>query len=483
MRLLQAARLSRLGDASTGIDKQDQVAQRYADAYGHEIIDTAADTDVSGNTRPFDRPKLGPWFSRLNEFDGIVAAHLDRLGRNVRHLAELHQWAEDNNKVLITVEPNIDWSSDIGKLIWSIMSWLAEQELKAITRRSIDTQNWLKANGFLVGKPPFGFRVIPHGDNHKTLAPDPALIEYVKGMVERALKGDSLASIGAWLESEGIPPVQGGIWSPKSISQILRNPALMGRRTTSKGKTILRFDPIIDTETFNRLQVKLDSNPKRRGAVSGDPAMLTGVIYCAKCGGVMHRRRSVTKRKDGSRYVYEGYRCDGTPRQPSTCRNMIPQSDADSRVSEWFTDGPVSKYERIETIIVPGNGHQDELDQNARDIADLDIDAPDYDAQLAELRAERKRLQALPSEADRIDHRFTGQTVREFWLGLSTAERRAFLLDAGIRVHASREHWELITGDQGRFWWPDTRHDRPDHEPTADQERAADAQYRVWLSK
>src|SRR6266581_845474 len=112
MKLVQAARLSRLGDASTGLDKQDDAANRYAVIGGHEIIGTAADADVSGNTDPFKRPELGPWISdpkRIRTYDGIVAATLDRLGRNARHLARMRDWAEDNGKKIIVISPALQW--------------------------------------------------------------------------------------------------------------------------------------------------------------------------------------------------------------------------------------------------------------------------------------------------------------------------------------------------------------------------------------
>lgn len=491
MRLLIAARLSQARKGQTGIDTQDIDARAWAEANGHEIVGIAADK-ISGRVSPFKRPNLGPWLTDpklMAQYDGVLGSKMDRLTRG----RDWHtrEWAETNGKKLVLATPSLIWPPEPGDIatpiIWDTLVNVASGEWENTSQRYRRMQASLKDSGFLVGRPMFGLNVIPvPGTEHSTLAPDPALVPYVKGMVERALNGDSLSSIGAWLESEGITPPDSEVWSPKSVSQILRNPCLIGRRTTDrgKGKTVLRFAPIIDAATFTKLQAKLDSNPKRRGAVSSDPAMLTGVIYCAKCKGVMHRRRSVTKRKDGSRYVYEGYRCDGTPRQPSTCRNMIPQADTDAKVNEWFTAGPVSNEQRIETIVIPGTGHQDELEQNARDIADLDIDAPSYDARLAELRAERKRLQSLPGEADRIEHRFTDQTVREFWLSLSTAERRAFLLDHGIRVFASREYWNLDTGEAAsRFWWP-AENEPADPEPrddehAAEEAHAANRQYRA----
>src|SRR5262249_26390489 len=67
IRLLQAARLSRDTDESTSIEKQDADMRRWAHAHGHEIIGTAADTDVSGSRPPWERPELGPWLTHADK--------------------------------------------------------------------------------------------------------------------------------------------------------------------------------------------------------------------------------------------------------------------------------------------------------------------------------------------------------------------------------------------------------------------------------
>ncbi len=459
-RLLQATRLSRVNDGSTGEDKQDVAARKYAESNDDAIVAVAPDLDVSGSVSPFKRPRLGPWLTDpalRGQYDTVLASDLDRLGRNARDLHELRNWAEDHGKRLQIISPPLTWppaEDDLSSgIIWDVLGRLAEYELRQIRKRSVATQVWLKENGYLVGRPPFGFRVVPVPgsgvkDDHKTLEPDPALTAYVVGMVERALRGDSLTSICEWLDSEGVEPPQGGIWSPKSVSQIIRNPALIGRRTDAQGRTVLRFDGIIDMATWKAVKAKLDNNPRRRGAVSSDPAMLTGVILCGICGkpsaspptGVMHRRKSVNKRKDGSRTVNEYYRCDGTPREPSTCKNMVPLAMVDAWVDEWFTGNtPDADREISELITIPGHGHDDELAQNAADIADLDIDADDYDSRLVALRTERKRLQALPGEPDRTEEVPTGVKVRDHWLTLTAPERRDFLIKGGVLVLATRE--------------------------------------------
>src|SRR5260221_11083282 len=150
MRLLQAARLSRMTDSTTSIDKQDQDATRYAGAYDHEVIATAADTDVSGDVSPWDRPELGPWLSepeKISQYDGIVAAHVDRLSRSTIDFMKLIKWAEDHNKTLITIQPQVDFSTPTGHLIGYIISWLAEQELAAIKRRAQGAFTWVRDNG------------------------------------------------------------------------------------------------------------------------------------------------------------------------------------------------------------------------------------------------------------------------------------------------------------------------------------------------
>jgi hypothetical protein len=54
------------------------------DAVGGHIIAWADDWEVSGETDPMTRPKLGPWLrGERGPYDGIAGAAVDRLGRNL----------------------------------------------------------------------------------------------------------------------------------------------------------------------------------------------------------------------------------------------------------------------------------------------------------------------------------------------------------------------------------------------------------------
>jgi DNA invertase Pin-like site-specific DNA recombinase len=444
VKLLQAARLSRLGDASTGLDKQDEAARRYADAYSYLIVDTAADTNVSGDSDPFARPELGPWLTRpelAEKYDGIIAATLDRLARNSRYLTKLKDWAAEHGKQIIVISPALRWPiepDDLGsKIMWEIFGILAEYELDMIKRRSAETRTKLLGDNKLVGRPPWGFLVVDAPGGHKTLAPDPQLALYVRALADRYLAGDSLLALARWLDAEGIPPMHGGRWNPGSVSQVLRNPALVGRRKNADGQTVLTFEGILDPAIWDRLQRKMAANSDRRGKVRSDPAMLTGVLYCALCGRIMHRREVTSKRKGGGRYVWHGYRCDGTAKDPSTCRNMIPRAEVEDWVNEGMSGPMYADLEVIERVTIPSHGHEAELALIEQDIRSLDLDAPDFLDRQAALLAERRRLLALPAEPERTEDRPLGVTVAEHWPTLTDAEKRAYLLAAGAKVYAA----------------------------------------------
>jgi len=437
MDLLQVARLSRSHDASTALDKQDLRCSTYADAYGHTITGTASDSDVSGKTDPFTRPDLGRWLTEprlIASYDGIIASHLDRLARSTKHISRLLEWAEEHGKTVITVEPAIDFSTPVGKLIAYIISWLAEQELELITKRSKDTQSFLRDNGFLVGKPPFGFTTVKHGD-HRTLALDPAESEAIRQAAKRYLAGDSLRTVAAWLDGEGIEPRHGGRWSPASLAQVFRNESLIGRRTDAQGRTLLKHDAVLDRDTWTRLQAELDRKANRKGVAPKDTAMLTGVAVCAKCGGPLYR---IYGGKEPNRTV--SYRCHGDERSPSRCRNMVPLAELDAWVdARMRADGGFV----LETIVTPGTGHEDEVSDVERELRELDWDRPGFLDKQAALLAERSRLRGLPAEPATVEERVSGWTVGALWSVLTPVQRRAYLLASGAKVRAVKGDYSL----------------------------------------
>jgi site-specific DNA recombinase len=144
------------------------------------------------------------------------------------------------------------------------------------------------------------------------------------------LNGSSLRDIAEWLDQHCRAP-QGDLWSAGSLSQLFRNPILVGRQADARGKTILKVEPILDRATWDKLQAKQSARARTTG--TAPRALLTGVAVCDMCGGPMYRLASTAK---GKKYTY--YRCHGNERNPSKCWNMISLADLDAQVDSYVTN-------------------------------------------------------------------------------------------------------------------------------------------------
>lgn len=439
MRLLLAARLSRVADGQTGIETQDELTREWAQRNGHTIVHVAADKR-SGTSQPWDRPNLKPWVTdpaKLALYDGVVAYRFDRLSRgDDASTWAIEEWARKHGKLLLTEDGLVYPCEGADGIRWDVVKRISHEEWLKTSERYRRMQSHLRANWFLVGDAPFGYMIVPK-DGHKVLEINPETAPVVRGMVERYLDGDSLASICRWLDSTGVKPRQGGKWWPTAVRHILGNPALIGRRKDKDKRTILKFEPILDQATWARLQARLAGNPAHR-AIADEPSLLSGIIFCGLCGRVMHRKMVYTRRKDGSRKYHSYYRCDGTPRDESTCKNMIRMDFADEAAGAWVTD-VIGRAELIERTVIPGSGHEEDIQDVKAAIRDLDPEDDAYDSKLAKLRAELSRLKALPAEPPQAAERELGITVGQYWETADTAARRRFLTAGKVRVLAVSE--------------------------------------------
>ncbi len=310
------------------------------------------------------------------------------------------------------------------------------------------------------GRIPFGFQMVKvTGSEHKTLSPDPVTGEYMRQAVGRYLSGDSLRTVCAWLDSENVKPwtkwepgTYAPTWSPGSLKRVFINPALYGRTANGQGKTVLRHEGIISHETWDKLQDTLHGRANHRGATLSDTAMLTNVIVCARCDGPMYRHNITRTHKDGSKRVYRYYRCHGNERNPSKCINMVSLTRLDEWTESAFRhpSSGLAGLPMIETVVIPGHGHDDEIAEIERDIRELDMDIPDYLDRVTTLRAERSRLKGLPAEDDQVIERETGETLLDRWATLDQVGKREFLMSLGIKVHASREEGIWMTSSHTR---------------------------------
>lgn len=454
MRLLHAARLSQKArdHEQTGIESSDLEAQRWADEHGHEIVATVADTKT-GTSAMWARPNLKPWVTepgKMVQYDGIVAYKSDRLSRAAwADEVQIRLWAREHGKELFIVSPSLHWppANQAEQISWEIFASQAHEEWKNTSERYRRMQRYLKSEGKLVGRPPFGYDVAAADGGHKTLVPNELGRRYVPEIFARCIGGDSLRTIALWLNDEGVKPLNSAVWNGNSIRKIILSPTYTGRRaeqdpnTKEFGRTILRCEPLVDRATWRMAGEALTNRPKRGPMNNDDKALLSGVLFCGGCGGPMYRNHKPGGRK--TPYYY----CVGAYPKRSGCGNASRVTTLDGIVGMLMRDG---QRDIMETVLVPGNDTAADLDEIKlliRALATEDLTDDEYDERLKELRAERDRLAELPSVPDRVERRPTGETYADKWRRLNVQERGTWLRERGLKIRAVKGFITVEDGD------------------------------------
>jgi DNA invertase Pin-like site-specific DNA recombinase len=471
MRILLAARLSQKGDGQTGLETQDIVFRQWAEAQGATIVHVAEDRK-SGTSAPWERKNLRPWVIEphlMRLYDAVGAFKLDRLSRgDDETITRIEGWARENHKWLITAENLYYPCEGADSIRWDLMKRLAHQEWLGYSEKYRRMHKYLRDNGFFAhGNIPNGYRLaIVSGTEHKTLEPDPVTAPFIVEAVDRYLGGDSFRAVCAWLDSAGTKPRGADRWYPRTLQRLFRRSILTGRLTDSKGRTTLRFEPLISAEKWQALQATMGGRA-RGGRGIRDAALLSGIAVCATCERNMAYHISRRRRNDGSEYRVDYYRCYGSDRDRSTCRNMVRADELEMSVDWHLTEGEEhAAMELVEVATIPGDGRHEEIAEIDRGIRELDLDDPDYRPKHDALLGERARLKALPAKPDQVMERKTGLTVAEYWSKLHATGRRAFLLASKARVLASKgvalikteSGWKLpasfVTSEGLSEFWP-----------------------------
>jgi len=299
-------RLSRDRDTSTSIEKQREATTAFCDSRDWTLVDTFKDVDVSG--RKESRPSLDAMLSRLDEADVIVFHRLDRIMRTVTGFAKLLERCRDAGVELVSATEPFDTSSAIGRaLVWLLAS-VAEIEAENTSLRMKATHEHLLRQGRTLGQArSFGWR---HDADEHTYVQVPEEVEVVRLMVDRFLAGAGTQAIATGLQDGtlcGVPlaSTYGGTWTANAVKRVLESPMLVGfqRRHGRFATKEPVLPPILDVDTYDRVQKELGRRRRTLTRVREGSGELTGVLVCGECGDRMYVR------SNGDRW--SAYICSG----------------------------------------------------------------------------------------------------------------------------------------------------------------------------
>ncbi|MDD6735219.1 MAG: recombinase family protein [Clostridiales bacterium] len=133
------------------VSTSDQCLDRQLDALTKYGVDKIYQEKISGTKK--NRPELDKMLSVLKSGDTVVVESLSRLGRSVKNLSELMERFNADDIRLVSLKETIDTKSSTGKLLFTILSSLAQFERDVLAERTREGLNAARARGHLGGRP------------------------------------------------------------------------------------------------------------------------------------------------------------------------------------------------------------------------------------------------------------------------------------------------------------------------------------------
>jgi len=359
----------------------------------------------------------------------VVMWKVDRFDRqNLLHAIPMANMVLDaGGRIEFSTQRRIDLSDSYGRKEFANRIEDAYEESKIKSDRIRISKDTIRRNKAFDGRPPYGYQTVGEKYN-KQLVHDPITSAIVRKMVEWCLDGDTLAGIAKRLDDLSIPvpnkrkPSVNG-WAPKTVKDILTSETLIGKRHGAKGKIINTFDPPIELDTWHKLQTLIKMNERKRGSVVKAPGTLSDISFCGTCGRIMHYR-SIPDKKNPA-YVWTGYRCDGTSKDPSKCKNMVSAAPVYEAADEAVM--AIGHWPNVVTEWKAALDVTAELDRIEAELRGLDYDELDWRETQDRLIAERDELKQSEVKAGELRLYLDGRTVADVY----RADKRAWLLEHG----------------------------------------------------
>ena len=133
------------------VSTSDQNLDRQQDALYNYGIDKLYCEKLSGTKK--SRPELDRLLKDLREGDTVVIESLSRLGRSVKNLSELMEIFNEKKIRLVSLKETIDTTSSTGRLLFTILSSLAQFERDVLVERTNEGLAAARARGRMGGRP------------------------------------------------------------------------------------------------------------------------------------------------------------------------------------------------------------------------------------------------------------------------------------------------------------------------------------------
>jgi len=237
---------------------------------------------VSGTLPVNKRPELEKLLSKIE--DGLIT-HMfiymqDRLERNTEVRFYIKRILKDANARFFTESGEVDLYDDDADLLGDIQSLFNAKSVRDTKKR---VKSVLKRNaeeGRIHGTTPYGYQV----KNDKYIIND-FEAEIVRIIYNYSLNGISTAKIANALNEENIKTKKNNIWLASSVFYLLKNTRYKGERPCKSVEDgYVSIEPIVDSITWEKVQLSLKANKRYSGAPQTHNYLLKNILKCNCCG-------------------------------------------------------------------------------------------------------------------------------------------------------------------------------------------------------
>ena len=313
------------------IDEQNIKIREYCEREGHEIYNLYEDRGISGKNIT-NRPGIKQLLQDAteNKFDLVIVWKLNRISRKLLDILNIVELLNKHNIAFRSLTENFETETPSGKLQLNIMGAIGEFERETIAENVKMGLLARAKEGRWNGGVVLGYDLVELNNEGKkrkntVLKINEKEANTVRRIFELYSQGHGYKAVVNRVNKEGHKTKRNGEFAVSTVKEILQNPVYIGkirynvrqdwskkRRNNINANPILSdgiHEPIIDVETWNKVQVILKERSKKHNKIYDSEFPLTGILRCPVCGAGMTISRSTAKRKDGTRRINEYYSC------------------------------------------------------------------------------------------------------------------------------------------------------------------------------
>lgn len=336
------ARYSTTSQTEQSIEGQLRDCYQLAEKLGLNVINEYIDRALTGKNdhRPAFRKMLVD--SASGSFDTVITWKNDRLARNRYDAAVNKKHLFDNGVKIVYAAESIPDGAE-GIILEGLLESLSEYYSIDLMQKSIrGKKESVRKGKYIGGRVPFGYEI----DKNKKFVINQDAAVIVQKIFNMYVDGVKAADIARELDAQGLKNGNGKEWTRVNLGQILQNKTYTGIYSAFGDVTKDAMPVIISNDIFERAQVIRSKNRKTGGRNKAkNKYLLSGKLFCAKCGSTMNGNYSPIKTPPYKRCYYVCM----TRKEKKTCdlkslhRDVIDKIVLDTTINLVLNDDFIKK--------------------------------------------------------------------------------------------------------------------------------------------